>query len=259
MHIFLITQRNSPRTKLALEHFMGFDLNPQVVYGVQGKALPQELVGKIYLQNKVFRKMLFTEIGCYLSHQLVFAIMVERGMSRALIVEDDARFLQNPRDLFSSLVAMDFGTTNFNVNLYCCDDPVKVLLSKHNELSMDDMTIQNIDVPLWNTVAYFISLGHARQRLLHAFPMIRPIDRLGYLKLNSKYFVMGQEVVCTTAAGTEIGTDRVRLLGRVLRRGTRVRFTIDQLADQLTYRWLQQKFWRLDDTMNLLASLDPYR
>lgn len=260
MHIFLITLRNSARTKPGLDHFRAFDIDPQVVYGVSGKTLAREIMAKIYLHNPVFRRLKLADMGCYLSHQLVLMKMLEEGISRAFVFEDDARFLQHPKGWLSSLEAADFGTSSFSVNLYCEPDPARTVVRKSNAFRIGEMTIQTIDVPLCITTAYFISLDYARERLLHAFPIIRPIDMFGYLKLNSTYFIMYPERICAAAVDSEIGYENMnRLVGRLLRRGTHVRFAIDRAADWATHRWLRHKFWQLNDTLSFLTGLDSYR
>ena len=45
------------------------------------------------------------DMGCLLSHIAIFKLMVEKGMQKILILEDDVEFAENFNELFNSLIS----------------------------------------------------------------------------------------------------------------------------------------------------------
>src|SRR2546430_5932907 len=64
---------------------------------------------------------------------LVCRLLLE---TRAVIFEDDTRFLRDPKELLSGLDAVDFGTTNFSVHLYTAHDPLRTLMLTSTALTL---------------------------------------------------------------------------------------------------------------------------
>jgi glycosyl transferase family 25 len=79
-----------------------FELEPEIFSGVDGQNLTEaELRELIYAPD--INKLSRGEVGCSLSHLGIYRDMIEKDISRALILEDDSVFNQDPRPLLAEL------------------------------------------------------------------------------------------------------------------------------------------------------------
>jgi glycosyl transferase family 25 len=265
MHIFLITLRDSHQNRNAcVDYFRSLGLEPEVVWGVRGRNLNKEVIDTIHPPNHLFRRLKPGEIGCYLSHHIVFAKMVQQGIPRAFIFEDDVRFVgENPKELLKQLQGIDFGTENFNLNLFTHDLSRPVVPVKRR-IVYEGWTIEQIQAPLVCMMGSYLTLAHAEERLARAFPIVRSVDVYGHLKLSTTYLTIRPDMIgYAPGIDSGIGGDDLPLTSRLVRRlcprGSRTRFFIDQAVDALTNRWLSRRFWSSGDVTGFLAGLEAYR
>jgi GR25 family glycosyltransferase involved in LPS biosynthesis len=257
MHTFLITLRGSERTQPALDHLASIGLEPIVVYGVRGTELDRRLIHSICAQTFVYRTLGPGEIGCYLSHHLIFRTIAKSNIERAFIFEDDARFANNPTALLRLLAESEVWPSNFNLNLCCKNTPENGMVKKTHAFNIGSVTIQQVARPMRLSTGYLVSNEYAKERLNSVFPIVRPFDMFGYLRLSSHCFVMMPEIVESAPLESQITLGRSdRLIGRVLRPGTRLRMSIDTVADRITNTWLERNLWPLDRTLETLAQVE---
>jgi glycosyl transferase family 25 len=116
MKIFVITLKNSiDRQENIRAQLRDINLPFEFFYGVNGKELTTEEIGLYYDDAKarkhLGRDIVLGEIGCALSHRLVYKKIVEENIDRAIILEDDAILKKD----FSTVINL---LSNININKF---------------------------------------------------------------------------------------------------------------------------------------------
>jgi glycosyl transferase family 25 len=93
--IFVITLPLSRERQEAISmQLNSLGLQFEFIYGVNGKTLTENELERVYDDNKarkyLKRSMTRGEIGCALSHRLIYNMMVHDNIKRAVILEDDS-------------------------------------------------------------------------------------------------------------------------------------------------------------------------
>jgi len=92
MNIFVITLSNSKERQAHMQRQLdNYDLKYDFIYGVDGRKLTKTEINNLYDPNKAKnfqRELNYTEIGCSLSHKLVYKKMIEENIDRAIVLED---------------------------------------------------------------------------------------------------------------------------------------------------------------------------
>ncbi|KAL0966758.1 hypothetical protein UPYG_G00299770 [Umbra pygmaea] len=180
--IFLINlQRRADRRDRMMSTFSVLGIDVALTEAVDGKALNSSQLQAMgidmlpgYKDPYSGRVLTRGEIGCFLSHYNVWKQVVERGLQRALVLEDDVRF--EPRFRRRLVTLME------NVHEAALDWDLiyvgrKRLQVKHPERWVEGVSnLVQPDYSYW-TLGYVLSLQGA-QRLLAAQPLgkMLPVD-----------------------------------------------------------------------------------
>lgn len=91
--------KRKDRLKKIEDAFAKFSFdNYKIIEAVDGNNLTPEDLQKSYNEktaNRIFRKLTIGEIGCALSHQKIYDLVLENNLSGALIIEDDFVISEN--------------------------------------------------------------------------------------------------------------------------------------------------------------------
>ncbi|XP_015682890.1 probable inactive glycosyltransferase 25 family member 3 [Protobothrops mucrosquamatus] len=98
--VFLINLARRPdRRERMLEALFELEIDPLVVDAIDGRALNSSSIKKLgidllpgYYDPFSGRTLTKGEVGCFLSHHHVWKEVVERGLEKSLVLEDDIRF-----------------------------------------------------------------------------------------------------------------------------------------------------------------------
>ncbi|MFP4793960.1 glycosyltransferase family 25 protein [Pasteurella multocida] len=93
--IFVISLKDSPRRAIISQRLNGLKLNFTFIDGINGKMLSdaekQAIDYEFYpKQFAASRPLTIGEIGCAMSHLLIYKMILEQNIDKAIILEDDA-------------------------------------------------------------------------------------------------------------------------------------------------------------------------
>lgn len=124
MKIFIINLESDIERKYSMLHqASSLGLDVEIIKAVNGKQLSKDEVMKLS-RDFYNNGMTLGELGCSLSHLLVYQRIVDENIPLALIMEDDAEINKNISDVLSALD--QFNAKNLN-------KPNVILLNKTNE------------------------------------------------------------------------------------------------------------------------------
>lgn len=204
MKIFVINLERSFERKLALQRrFNELGLTAEFIKAVDGNVLTQEdIKAKTCPLNYAF---LPGEIGCALSHQLVYKKMLDEGISDALILEDDVLLPDTLPELLNA----------------CATDsekPEVLLLSRVNKYFKNPVGSINGKFKVYKiqhattTHSYIINLPAARNLLKALHPVWMTADKWSlfedYSLLNVKAVIPAPVELSSAAAISTINGNK---------------------------------------------------
>ena len=93
MKIYVITlSKSSDRQESIKSQFDNYNIPFEFVFGIDGKSLTETEKNNLYdckKAKKICKELLDGEIGCALSHKLIYEKMIKDDIKRAIILEDD--------------------------------------------------------------------------------------------------------------------------------------------------------------------------
>ncbi|XP_026545409.1 probable inactive glycosyltransferase 25 family member 3 [Notechis scutatus] len=178
--VFLINlARRADRRQRMLESLFELEIAPSVVDAVDGRSLNSSSIKKLgvnllegYYDPFSGRTLTKGEVGCFLSHHRVWKEIVERGLEKSLVLEDDIRFeAYFKRRLLKLMDELEQTQLDWEL-IYLSRKQV-------NEKEEAVTEIPNLVVPEYSywTLAYVLSRRGA-QKLIEARPLskILPVD-----------------------------------------------------------------------------------
>ena len=112
-----------------------FNLKVEFIEAVNGKELSQEKVDSVYSKDEAIkeigRELSLGEIGCFLSHKMIYQRMIDYDIEEALILEDDIEFDKNLLLVLNQIKSIS-------------DRWELILLGHHTESSRDKDTLCSI-------------------------------------------------------------------------------------------------------------------
>ncbi|KAK3530658.1 hypothetical protein QTP86_030920 [Hemibagrus guttatus] len=180
--VFMINLlRRSDRRELMLRTLWEQEIACKITNAVDGKALNESQIRALgirmlpsYSDPYHGRPITKGELGCFLSHYNIWNEIVERGLQRSLVIEDDLRFEPFFKRKLQKLMqdveaeALDWDLIYIGRKRMQVDHPEKPVPNIHN--------LVEADYSYW-TLGYMISLQGAN-KLLRAEPLskILPVD-----------------------------------------------------------------------------------
>ena len=191
--IFVISLKNSSRREFIAKRLRGLGLQFDFFDAIYGKDLSKEQLSQIdfqfYPQNFSARKPLtLGEIGCAMSHIMLYEHIVKNNISEAIILEDDAivslyfeEIVTAALNKISSkkeILFLDHGKAK--VYPFMKSLPERYRLAKYRSPS------QKSKRSIIRTTGYLITYKGAKKLLNHAYPIRMPSDFLtGLLQLTN--------------------------------------------------------------------------
>ena len=180
--IFIINlKKDNARKEHMKDLCQRFNLEAEFIEAVNGKELSQEEIDSIYSKDEAIceigRELSLGEIGCFLSHKMIYQRMIDDNIEEALVLEDDIEF---DKDLL--LILNQIKTINDKWEL--------ILSGHHTESSRNRETLCSIwqqkyivgkyklarpCEPAYGTYGYIINKKGA-SKLLKQLKLIKPID-----------------------------------------------------------------------------------
>lgn len=165
MHVFAISLADSVQRRAALTATCErYGLTPEILDATRGSELQQESIQRLVAPEaaNVYSR---GEIGCALSHLAVMDMIVQRGLPRALVLEDDAIFCRDPMPAIRAAEAV----------LNPEDSSVFILSPLKRYINKPCMNAENVNFfPCLNAVgahAYIVTLAAARALARFARPV----------------------------------------------------------------------------------------
>lgn len=178
--IYLINLKRRPlRRRRMLASLKEMGISVKLLDAVDGKSLTDRQVRDMGIKmlpgyNDPYGKRPLTmgEIGCFLSHYLIWQEMINNGLSQVLILEDDVRFEPNFRNQLRGLL-MEATTLSSRYRWELIYIGRKRFHSKSMEMVPGASVLAWADYTYW-TLGYAISLSGAR-KLVSAKPLEKMI------------------------------------------------------------------------------------
>lgn len=185
--IFVISLERAPERRHAItSHLKSLGLEYEVVNAVDGKKLSEKQISEVVREGLSYDCGV---VGCYLSHIMVYKIIVERNISTALILEDDAMLNSNIVQMLRSGLSY----VEFDYCLLDCDNKSEksaVFFDPDSEKMLTPgfpVYETNIGPSLLH--AYLMTNTGARKRLECAFPIVKPVDIYFHLPVDLRILV----------------------------------------------------------------------
>ncbi|MCS0590472.1 glycosyltransferase family 25 protein [Massilia norwichensis] len=218
-----------------------------VIQAVHGKSLSSEELDASYDRDKAIalfnRELSKGEIGCALSHLSIYRKMVEEDIPYALILEDDARILDE--DLPATLSKL--------AQCHAAQAPVAVLLNHvmrydgSTKIQLDDSRCLYEAYRGVNAHAYFITKAAAEILVRNLYPVYVVADKWEYFQ--EQYFPVtamvpypiGLAPVCLSSSIDAMGK-RVKKIGN----GRNYKYYLRKYLNQLKFLIMSRPFIRLE-------------
>lgn len=190
--IFVISLKGSPRRGVISQRLNGLKLNFSFIDGINGKTLSEEektAVDYEFYPTKfaATRPLTIGEIGCAMSHLLIYKMMLEKNIDKAIILEDDAIVSQE----FESIVKDSLKKAPLKTEiLFYEHGKAKSHFFKRSLVEGYRMVryrspSKNSKRTITRATAYLITKKGASKLLQHAYPIRMPADYLtGALQLT---------------------------------------------------------------------------
>lgn len=176
--------RAADRRAAVCQHLAAHNIQYTLIDAVDGSKLsPAEIQEKVAPGISIHAGA----IGCYLSHLGVYQDMVDKGLTLALVLEDDARISRRAADMLRTPVT----EPDFDYCFLDCDDH-----DDQGPIFYDPATRQPLGGGLWayalsggpHTLHAYLMTGRAaRQRVAHGLPITRPIDTYRHLPYEIRF------------------------------------------------------------------------
>ena len=177
MKVFIVNLKESlDRRQYMIEEMKKTNLQYEFFDAVNGKGIKN--IDKIYDKEtaiKVYgRELKLGEIGCAMSHLLIYKKMLEENIDQALIFEDDIIIANDFNKVLSKILKLE---NNGIILLGQSDKKLKTKIyfqsiSYHHKL-------KKIFNSGYGTYGYIICKKAAEKIYAESFPIIRPIDQWG--------------------------------------------------------------------------------
>jgi len=247
MECFVINLPSDSARRLAISAQLESLGMPFTIFeAVNGKQLGKEALARDYDRAKAIEEshdLTPGELGCALSHLGVYRHMVEKNISHALVLEDDAKLDPALPQVVSKLQA-----------LYASETPMVVMLNyveKYKKWRMKKLDEHHHVVETYggtpNAHGYFITLAAAKSLAVNLHPIWMVADR--WDKFSEKKFIDFRALVPYCVGLTEhakdsnLNVDRVERMSLYKRGGlyyTLHRFLYKKFIYQLFVRPFQR-------------------
>lgn len=158
----------------------GLSVKFEIVEAVDGRALsPKEIAEKVSLSWKYgthVRNLLRGEIGCTLSHFMLYDKMIRENIEVACILEDDSE----PDESFTSLISDGaLSTSGWDLvflghHSICSKEPAAVVNRQKTGMS-GSFIAEPVEIPV-GSYGYMIRKKAAQEILIRGYPVRKPLD-----------------------------------------------------------------------------------
>jgi glycosyl transferase family 25 len=201
--VFVISLRDSPRRKSIRQKLEKWPGEWSFVDAVDGQTLSPQDLATNYDPTTAFRRngrpLALSEIGCALSHRRIYQGMIDRGLDRAIILEDDAIL----RDSFSEFPFYTIGV-EFDVISFFSEDG---LIRRRPAKYAGDVRLYRAVGIVHNTVGYLISRRGA-EKLLAATRIIKTVADWPIYPTHISFFLAVPYLVDHDVGPSTIAADR---------------------------------------------------
>lgn len=169
--VYINLDHSIERREHTEKQFQGLGVAVQRAPGVNGKSLDQEFCRSLNPLGPRSRDLSNTEIGCFLSHRVIWQALVDSDQPYVAIFEDDIRFSSDATEFLS-----DFSWINSGIDLIKLDSlSWHILLSDKQPLS-NGRQLGRVHSKTVMTAGYVISRRCAAFLLEKTEVMTAPVD-----------------------------------------------------------------------------------
>ena len=159
------------------------DITPEFIQGIDGRTLPTDMLTQHYAEELAIRQcerpMGRAELGCALSHKMIYRQILRKDITQALILEDDVTFDNRLPQLFQHLeelpqdwecVLLGHYHNRHKRSVYSC--------WQSRRLTVDGFKLKRLACPSLGAHGYLLNRSGARKLLARSTPITCPIDWL---------------------------------------------------------------------------------
>ncbi|MDR0747878.1 MAG: glycosyltransferase family 25 protein [Helicobacteraceae bacterium] len=209
--VYCITLQNcAERQKKITAQLNQLGLEFEFVYGIDGRALSQEEINSLYDREKCRRfhirkykkdvDLSRGEIGCTLSHNLLYKKMIDEDVQRAIILEDDALIDDDALSLLEPLSRLPID--GYVVNLSHPPSSQKrnkrrfeLSIPWHTIILNDKFFIRHSFAHSTLTSGYYIDIKAARVMYKLTQRVFLIIDQWSYFREYVKFRIINRNVI----------------------------------------------------------------
>ncbi|MDC9727543.1 MAG: glycosyltransferase family 25 protein [Candidatus Thioglobus sp.] len=155
-----------------------YRLNPEFIDAVDGRLLSDEEVAKISPKEQTIknigRRLTKGEVGCALSHKLIYQKIVDNNIKAALILEDDAKFNQDFINFISAVGANNF--KDLDIILMGHNNQRRPICSWQDKIKIKKYALKKPLEIIFGTHGYCITNKGAKKMLSNIGQITLPID-----------------------------------------------------------------------------------
>lgn len=156
--VFVISLKGSDRINLIRRRLKNLKIKYEIFYGINGKDIKNhskllKYYDSIKTEKYIGRKLSFPEIAASLSHLNIYKLIIKKGISSAIIVEDDAY----PSNILAKWIKKKIRIDNYTILSFYCY-PSGFLNSIGKKTPMPGVNIHNSITHINNSSCYQINL-----------------------------------------------------------------------------------------------------
>lgn len=187
--IYVISLKRSPERRAAMKTQLDYlNIDFEFFDAVDGKCLDDmqaQLVDNAQALHDWGHELTLGEIGCAWSHISVYQHIVDNGISRCIILEDDAKLHIKFNEIVDDILNNDESEIVFLHHGKAKSWPWFKNVSNGYRLHRYRVPSKNSKRAVFSAAGYMVTLAAAKKMLSIAFPIRMPADVLtGKLQLN---------------------------------------------------------------------------
>ena len=206
MPVYVLNLEHNPERKQYMQNILqGIPITYEFFPAVYGKEIKN--IDEVYDEKESLRilkrKLNMGEIGCALSHRLIYKKMIDENISQALILEDDVSLLPDFYPVYRALSGKRIGNKVILLGTTVTKRMKKIWKEKLTDTHSMYLVLNNYP----GTYGYVIGLDAAKKIYYHNEKVFIEADRWKYYRRFSQIWLVAPSVVTVNEVfPSEIGS-----------------------------------------------------